>query len=245
MSENVDVEEAPEVSEEPEGVPEKERSSQPEASPDKHKYDHLFKIVLIGDSGVGKSNLLSRFTRNIFTHDEKSTIGVEFATRIIGITDERDESASVRIKAQVWDTAGQERYRAITNAYYRGALGALLVLDITSNKQTTFDNAARWLRELNDHADSEIVVLVIGNKSDLESGPRLITAEEIQEFASAYKHPYIETSALDGSNVDEAFKSVVEKIYNHAFHYDTIRRAESPNFSLADQEEDQKSSKCC
>jgi hypothetical protein len=103
-------------------------------------FDHLFKIVLVGDSGVGKSNLLSRFTRNTFTTDEKSTIGVEFATRIVPMVDEK------KIKAQIWDTAGQERYRAITNAYYRGALGAMLVYDVT--KQSTFENIPRWLREV-------------------------------------------------------------------------------------------------
>ena len=87
-------------------------------------YDYLFKVVLIGDSGVGKSNLLSRFTRNEFSLESKSTIGVEFATRSI-------EVDGKTIKAQIWDTAGQERYRAITSAYYRGAVGALLVYDIT------------------------------------------------------------------------------------------------------------------
>ncbi|KAL6513198.1 Ras-related protein RABA2a [Orobanche gracilis] len=109
------------------------------------EYDYLFKVVLIGDSGVGKSNLLSRFTRNEFCLESKSTIGVEFATRTLQV-----EGRTV--KAQIWDTAGQERYRAITSAYYRGALGALLVYDVT--KPMTFDNVSRWLKELRDHADS-------------------------------------------------------------------------------------------
>ncbi|KAJ8503750.1 hypothetical protein OPV22_004636 [Ensete ventricosum] len=123
-----------------------------------HEYDYLFKIVLIGDSGVGKSNILSRFTRNEFCLDSKSTIGVEFATKTLQIEGKT-------IKAQIWDTAGQERYRAITSAYYRGAVGALLVYDIT--KKQTFDNVRRWLRELRDHADSNIVIMMVGNKSDL------------------------------------------------------------------------------
>ena len=122
------------------------------------EYDYLFKVVLIGDSGVGKSNLLSRFTRNEFNLESKSTIGVEFATRSIQVD-------SKTVKAQIWDTAGQERYRAITSAYYRGAVGALLVYDIS--KQVTFENVERWLNELRDHADSNIVIMLVGNKSDL------------------------------------------------------------------------------
>ena len=102
-------------------------------------YDYLFKVVLIGDSGVGKSNLLSRFTRNEFSLESKSTIGVEFATRSISVEGKT-------IKAQIWDTAGQERFRAVTSAYYRGAVGALIVYDITRGH--TFDNVARWLEEL-------------------------------------------------------------------------------------------------
>ncbi|KAK9936620.1 hypothetical protein M0R45_013450 [Rubus argutus] len=115
-------------------------------------YDYLFKVVLIGDSGVGKSNLLSRFTRNEFSLESKSTIGVEFATRSL------DVDGKV-IKAQIWDTAGQERYRAITSAYYRGAVGALLVYDVTRN--STFESVERWLRELRDHTDPNIVVMLI------------------------------------------------------------------------------------
>lgn len=102
-------------------------------------YDYLFKIVLIGDSGVGKTNLLSRFIKNEFNLESKPTIGVEFATKTV-LTD------SKLVKAQIWDTAGQERYRAITNAYYRGAVGALMLYDISRN--STFDNVEKWLKEL-------------------------------------------------------------------------------------------------
>ena len=102
-------------------------------------YDYLFKVVLIGDSGVGKSNLLSRFTQNQFNIESKSTIGVEFATKTI-VTEGKT------IKAQIWDTAGQERYRAITSAYYRGAVGALVVYDIT--KDISFENVEKWLAEV-------------------------------------------------------------------------------------------------
>merc|ERR1711881_459949 len=115
------------------------------------EYDYLFKVVLIGDSGVGKSNLLSRFTRNEFNLESKSTIGVEFATRSVSIEGKT-------IKAQIWDTAGQERYRAITSAYYRGAVGALVVYDIS--KLRSFNNIERWLSELRELSDSDIVVML-------------------------------------------------------------------------------------
>uniref|UniRef100_A0A8D2KT98 Ras-related protein Rab-25 n=1 Tax=Varanus komodoensis TaxID=61221 RepID=A0A8D2KT98_VARKO len=130
-------------------------------------------VVLIGDSGVGKSNLLSRFTRNEFNLESKSTIGVEFATRSIQVD-------SKTVKAQIWDTAGQERYRAITSAYYRGAVGALLVYDIA--KYLTYENAERWLKELQDHADTSIVIMLVGNKSDLRH-LRAVPTDEAKSFA--------------------------------------------------------------
>lgn len=173
-------------------------------------FDHLFKIVLVGDSGVGKSNLLSRFTRNTFTTDEKSTIGVEFATRIVPMVDNK------KIKAQIWDTAGQERYRAITNAYYRGALGAMLVYDVT--KQTTFENIPRWLRELRDYANRDIVLILVGNKADLvDKSLRQVTEEQARTLAAEYELPFIETSAKSGLNVDEGFNTIIKTIYENAF----------------------------
>ncbi|KAF3835009.1 hypothetical protein F7725_027567 [Dissostichus mawsoni] len=141
------------------------------------EYDFLFKVVLIGDSGVGKSNLLSRFTRNEFNLESKSTIGVEFATRSIQVDGKT-------IKAQIWDTAGQERYRAITSAYYRGAVGALLVYDIA--KHLTYENIERWLKELRDHADNNIVIMQVGNKSDLRH-LRAVPTDEARAFAEIYR----------------------------------------------------------
>lgn len=167
------------------------------------EYDYLFKVVLIGDSGVGKSNLLSRFTRNEFCLESKSTIGVEFATRTLQV-----EGRTV--KAQIWDTAGQERYRAITSAYYRGALGALLVYDVT--KPTTFENVSRWLKELRDHADSNIVIMLIGNKTDLKH-LRAVATEDAQGFAEKEGLSFIETSALEATNVEKAFQTILAEIY--------------------------------
>ncbi|VVC25540.1 Hypothetical protein CINCED_3A010587 [Cinara cedri] len=168
------------------------------------EYDYLFKVVLIGDSGVGKSNLLARFTRNEFNLESKSTIGVEFATRSIKVNKKM-------IKAQIWDTAGQERYRAITSAYYRGAVGALLVYDIA--KQLTYQNVERWLSELRDHADQNIVIMLVGNKSDLRH-LRAVPSDEARAFAEVNNLSFIETSALDSTNVETAFENILTEIYN-------------------------------
>ncbi|CAL8083047.1 unnamed protein product [Calicophoron daubneyi] len=168
------------------------------------EYDYLFKVVLIGDSGVGKSNLLSRFTRNEFNLESKSTIGVEFATRSVSIDGKT-------IKAQIWDTAGQERYRAITSAYYRGAVGALLVYDIA--KSSTYDNVTQWLRELRDNADQNIVIMLIGNKCDLRH-LRMVPTEDAREFAKQNDLFFTEASALDATNVDEAFVTILKEIYS-------------------------------
>jgi len=174
------------------------------SAPAQEEYDYLYKVVLIGDSGVGKSNLLSRFTRNEFNLETKSTIGVEFATRSI-----RTEGKT--IKAQIWDTAGQERYRAITSAYYRGAVGALLVYDIS--KYSTFKNVERWLTELRDNADRNIVIMLVGNKSDLRH-LREVPTEEAKGFSEKHKLSFIETSALDSTNVELAFQNILTEIYH-------------------------------
>ncbi|KAH7542383.1 hypothetical protein FEM48_Zijuj02G0067600 [Ziziphus jujuba var. spinosa] len=174
-----------------------------------HEYDYLFKIVLIGDSGVGKSNILSRFTRNEFCLESKSTIGVEFATRTLQAMGFEVEGKTV--KAQIWDTAGQERYRAITSAYYRGAVGALLVYDIT--KRQTFDNVQRWLRELRDHADSNIVIMMAGNKSDL-SHLRAVSEDDGQALAEREGLSFLETSALEAINIEKAFQTILTEIYH-------------------------------
>jgi small GTP-binding protein len=173
-------------------------------TPTQDDYDYLYKVVLIGDSGVGKSNLLSRFTRNEFNLETKSTIGVEFATRSI-------QTEGKTIKAQIWDTAGQERYRAITSAYYRGAVGALLVYDIA--KYSTFKNVERWLTELRENADRNIVIMLVGNKSDLRH-LREVPTEEAKQFAQKHNLSFIETSALDSTNVELAFQNILTEIYH-------------------------------
>ncbi|KAJ3441834.1 ras-related protein raba1f-like [Anaeramoeba flamelloides] len=172
-------------------------------SSEEDDYDFLFKIVLVGDSGVGKSNLLSRFCRNEFDLESRSTIGVEFATKTITI----DKKI---IKAQIWDTAGQERYRAITSAYYRGAVGALLVYDIT--KYLSFENCQTWLDELKENSSQDIKIMSIGNKLDLKH-LRAVPTEKSKTFSEENSISFIETSALDSTNVDEAFKQLLNEIY--------------------------------
>nr|XP_043621097.1 ras-related protein RABA1f-like [Erigeron canadensis] len=167
-------------------------------------YDYLYKVVLIGDSGVGKSNLLSRFSKNEFSLDSKSTIGVEFATRSIRVEDKI-------IKGQIWDTAGQERYRAITSAYYRGTVGALIVYDMT--RKVTFENVERWLSELRDHTDQHIVVMLVGNKADL-GHLRAVSTDEAKAFSEREDIFFMETSALEALNVEKAFTEVLTQIYH-------------------------------
>ena len=166
-------------------------------------YDYLFKIVLIGDSGVGKSNILCRFTRNEFNLESKTTIGVEFAQKS-KIVDGKI------IKAQIWDTAGQERYRAITSAYYRGAVGALLVYDIT--KPSSFEAVNKWLNELREYADSNTVVMMVGNKTDLVN-LRAVKTQEGVSFSQKNQIGFIETSALDSTNIELAFERILTEIY--------------------------------
>lgn len=172
-------------------------------SEDEQAEDYLFKIVLIGDSAVGKSNLLARFARDEFYPNSKSTIGVEFQTQKLNIDGKE-------IKAQIWDTAGQERFRAVTSAYYRGAVGALLVYDIS--RRQTFDSVGRWLNELHTHSDMNVITVLLGNKSDLKDA-REVSSAEGKTLAEAQGLFFMETSALDSSNVVAAFRTVVQEIY--------------------------------
>ncbi|KAI6693889.1 hypothetical protein NL676_021599 [Syzygium grande] len=167
--------------------------------------EYLFKIVIIGDSAVGKSNLLSRYARGEFDLHSKATVGVEFQTQCLEIDGKE-------VKAQIWDTAGQERFRAVTSAYYRGAFGALLVYDIS--RRSTFDSVSRWLDELNSHSDTTVVKMLVGNKRDLED-IRDVSMEEGKNLAEAEGLFFIETSAFDSTNVHKAFEIVIREIYDN------------------------------
>jgi len=172
---------------------------------DDDNYDFLYKVVVTGDSAVGKTNIITRFTTGEFHTENKATIGVEFGHAEISLQD------GTKVKVQIWDTAGQERFRAITRGYYRGAVGALIVYDIT--KKSTFDNVEKWLRELQEHADPAIVIMLVGNKTDLKAS-REVATDIAQRYAQKNGLLYIETSALDGDNIAQAFQQVINEIYN-------------------------------
>ncbi|CEG80007.1 Putative Rab family, other [Rhizopus microsporus] len=178
-------------------------------------YDYLFKIIIIGDSGVGKSNLLLRYTSNEFLQDSRSTIGVEFATKTINIDNHV-------IKAQLWDTSGQERYKAITSAFYRGAVGALLVYDIT--RKSSFNHIAQWLEELNEHIEDSIPLVLVGNKIDLSDTSRAVSTEEAKNYASKSKMMFFEASAYDTTNVTLAFETMFNQIYKELSKSKLLKR---------------------
>jgi len=163
----------------------------------------LYKVVVIGDSGVGKSNLIERYTKDTFKEETKTTIGVEFGHKTIKVDDKV-------IKAQIWDTAGQERFKALTRGYYRGALGALLVYSITN--RVSFHNSETWLDELKTHADPGIIIMLVGNKCDL-SNLREVPETEAKSFAQKNKLAFIETSAKEDNCVGQAFERLLLDIY--------------------------------
>ena len=168
---------------------------------------YLFKIILIGDSSVGKTNLLTRFVKNEFNSNSKPTIGVDFFSKTLQVDKKW-------IKAQIWDTAGQERYKAFSSAYYNGSHGAIIAYDITNSE--TFDNVKTWINELKNHLDfSKLVVMIIGNKTDLEN-MRQVTEEQGRSLAQEYDFFFMETSAMKNSanEVTKAFTVIIEEILN-------------------------------
>lgn len=167
-------------------------------------YHYLFKYIIIGDTAVGKSCLLLQFTDKRFRADHDLTIGVEFGARLIGIDNKQ-------VKLQIWDTAGQESFRSITRSYYRGASGALLVYDIS--RRDTFNHLSNWLEEARQNASPNMVIMLIGNKSDLDR--REVSYEEGDAFAREHGLVFRETSAKTSTNVEEAFVQTARKIYEH------------------------------
>ena len=171
--------------------------------------DYNFKIVIIGDSNAGKTNILTRFCHNQFSLEPKVTVGVEFASKFVRAYDDQ-------ISLQIWDTCGQENFRAITGSFYKGAIGALIVFDLT--RRSTFDNLEKWYKEVKENAEENASILIVGNKSDL-SNLREVKYEEGAYFAESRNIAYIETSALDSTNIETAFKHVTTEIYNMFLQY--------------------------
>ncbi|KAL6063560.1 Ras-related protein Rab-11A, variant 3 [Balamuthia mandrillaris] len=183
--------------------------------------DYLVKVVIIGDSGVGKSNIMSRFTNGQFYEDSKTTIGVAFATKSFSINPDSPDltpQEGTDVKLQVWDTAGQERYRALCSAYYRGALGALVVYDIT-NRQS-LEHIPKWLEELDRYCTQDVVVILVGNKCDLVS-QRCVSVEEGKRLAEKENMFFIETSAKSGSNIEKAFVQLTKGALSSSFSRNT------------------------
>lgn len=166
------------------------------------EYDYLFKLLLIGDSGVGKSCLLLRFADDTYTESYISTIGVDFKIRTV-------ELDGKTIKLQIWDTAGQERFRTITSSYYRGAHGIIVVYDVTDSE--SFNNVKQWLHEIDRYASENVNKLLVGNKADLTS-KRSVTFDQGKEFADSLGIEFLETSAKNATNVEKAFMTMASQI---------------------------------
>ncbi|KAL0224502.1 hypothetical protein P9112_003892 [Eukaryota sp. TZLM1-RC] len=167
-------------------------------------FSYLFKFIIIGDSTVGKSCLLLRWTENRYQQYHDLTIGVEFGARLVNIDD-------VPVKLQIWDTAGQESFRSITRSYYRNSAGALLVYDIT--RRETFLNLQTWLEDCRAHATTDICITLVGNKSDKED-QRQVPYEEAAEFAERNGLLFLEASAKNANNVENTFSQTARAVLN-------------------------------
>lgn len=172
----------------------------PDAS-QKEKYK--FKVVVVGDSGVGKTNLIKRFVTDVFKSDSKATVGVEFMSKSYLINDEV-------FKVEIWDTAGQERYKSMTKAYYKGAMGALVVYDITSEK--SYESIEKWIGEIKAIANKNISINIIGNKCDLGEHRKVDTQTALSK-SQQLNCAFLETSAKDATNVKQAFYHLLREMY--------------------------------
>jgi small GTP-binding protein len=168
----------------------------------KSVYNYVLKFIIVGNSSVGKSNILSKFTDKRFQSSYDITIGVEFATKMIS-------RQNIVYKLQIWDTAGQEAFRSITRSYYRGTIGCLLVYDISQRE--TFDILHEWLGDLKKYCDPSITIALIGNKVDLIE-KRVVTKEEGEKFAKDNNLLFFETSAKTGENIETSFIAIIDQI---------------------------------
>ena len=165
--------------------------------------DLVFKVLLLGDSEVGKSCFLMRYSENVFIENYITTIGLDYKLKTVKL------DTGKTIKVQLWDTAGQDKYRTIAKNYYKGSHGILLLYDIT--KQSSFDNIREWVRDIKEEVNEKAILFLIGNKIDMED-QRKIPKEKGVELAEEFKIPFFEASAKSGENVDEVFKALYNKI---------------------------------
>ena len=177
---------------------------------DDEEYSIIFKMILVGDSGVGKTNILSRYVNNEFSETTKSTVGVELGYKI-------EEINNTKVKVQIWDTAGQERYKSITNTYYKGAKGALIVYDIS--RKESFLNVDKWIGDLKEFGEENVCILLIGNKCDLEN-MRQVSTDDVSKKAQQYNIGFCETSALSAKNIDFAFQKLIKLVAEKMPHID-------------------------
>ncbi|CAJ0598364.1 unnamed protein product [Cylicocyclus nassatus] len=166
-------------------------------------YDHLFKLLIIGDSGVGKSSLLLRFADNVFSENYITTIGVDFKIRTVEVDGQR-------VKLQIWDTAGQERFRTITSTYYRGTHGVVVVYDVTNGE--SFSNVKRWLHEIDANCES-VQKILVGNKNE-DPTRRIVLESDARQFADTMHIKFFETSAKENTNVEEMFSCITRLVLN-------------------------------
>lgn len=196
-------------------------------------FDHLFKLLIIGDSGVGKSSLLIRFSDDTFAGTYITTIGVDFKIRTVVID-------GLRIKLQIWDTAGQERFRTITSTYYRGTHGVIIVYDVTNGE--SFANVRRWLDEIQNNCDVVNKVLV-GNKND-DPDRKVVITEDAQRFARQMDIELFETSAKDNISVEEMFLAITRQVLQHKLR-NAQNEQQKDSITLKKQQKNKRKSKCC
>ncbi len=200
--------------------------------------DYKLKVVIVGDSGVGKSNLIKRFTTNEFLANSKATVGVEFLSKSYKINDKI-------FKIEMWDTAGQERYKSITSAYYKGAKGALVVYDTTSAQ--SFENVDKWYNEIKEKTGKDIKLILIGNKIDLAE-QKVVNTDEALAKAKTWGIPLMETSAKSAFNVKEAFHDLLKEMYlemNKNLQNAENKNLENNNGVQLDVNEKKEKKGCC
>ena len=183
----------------------------------------MYKVLLIGDTGVGKSSILSRYTQDLFSETFISTVGMDFATKIIRNDKQLKaikQSDNKYYRLTIWDTAGQERFDSITSSYYRGANGIALCFDLTDH--TSFDNVKNWFDKIIKYADSEVSIIIVGTKRDMIL-KRCIDREAIRELSAKYNTSYIETSSKTGENMDELFMTLLKTMMRKSRNTGTNR----------------------